>query len=202
MAGYTYLSYRQTVQTGTIFGILPNYAASKIDINEARGQVNQLIWGYIFQILGLVVLYSAQLGFGQVLAALYTRRQSVAIARLLLDDDENQYTLYHASPLKLLPNIISHDLAEFNVQIFYLLIGSIYYNGVIGKSERNQYFIVILFSFTLRRSREVYSLYSSSRSTKWQREGCSHCLLLSTLHLCAHFMCNSAALSCQREVRE
>jgi hypothetical protein len=54
------------------------------------------------------------------------------IARLLLDDDENQYTLYHTSTLKLLPNILSHDLSELNVQLFYLLFGSIYYNGIIG----------------------------------------------------------------------
>ena len=84
------------------------------------------------QITALCLLYSAQLGVGQLLAALYTRRQSVYIAHLLLDDDENQYTLYHTSALKLLPSIISHDLAEMNTQLFYLLIGSIYYNGMIG----------------------------------------------------------------------
>jgi hypothetical protein len=78
-------------------------------------------------------VYSLQLGIGQFLGALYTRRQSAFISRLLLDDDENQYTLYHTSTLKLLPNIISHDLGELNVQLFYLLIGSIYYNGLIGK---------------------------------------------------------------------
>ena len=99
---------------------------------EARAKIQHLIVGLILQIVGLTVLYSAQLGIGQLLGALYTRRQSVYLARLLLNDDENQYTLYHTSALKLLPNIISHDLAELNVQLFYLLIGSIYYNGLIG----------------------------------------------------------------------
>lgn len=121
-----------TVQTGAIFNILPNYAASRINITEARSQIGALIWGFSLQIIGLSILYSAQLGVGQLLSALYTRRQSVYIAQVLLSDDENQYTLYHASALKLLPNIISHDLAEMNVQLFYLLIGSIYYNGFIG----------------------------------------------------------------------
>ena len=120
------------MQTGAIFNILPDYAASRIDIVEGRSRIQTLIWDFSLQIIGLSVLYSAQLGVGQLLSALYTRRQSDYIARLLLNDDENQYTLYHASALKLLPNIISHDLGEMNVQLFYLLIGSIYYNGFIG----------------------------------------------------------------------
>lgn len=90
--------------------------------------------------MGLVVLYSIQLGLGQLLGALYTRRQSMYISRLLLDDDENQYTIYHTSTLKLLPNIISHDLAEMNIQLFYLLVGSIYYNGIIGMLIKFQNF--------------------------------------------------------------
>ena len=121
-----------TVQTGAIFNILPDYAASTIDINGGQSRIRSLIWDLVLQIVSLSILYSAQLGIGQLLSALYTRRQSTYIARLLLDDDENQYTLYHTSTLKLLPNIISHDLAEMNVQLFYLLVGSIYYNGFIG----------------------------------------------------------------------
>lgn len=129
---YTYISYRVTVQIGAIFNVLPDYAASSIDINEGRSRIRRLIWSFLLHILGLVILYSIQLGLGQLLGALYTRRQSIYLSRLLLDDDENQYTVYHTSTLKLLPNIISHDLAEMNVQLFYLLIGSIYYNGIIG----------------------------------------------------------------------
>lgn len=120
------------MQTGAIFNILPDYAASKTTIAQAQARIRELIWGFVLHIVGLSLLYSAQLGIGQLLGALYTRRQSIYIARALLDDDENEYTLYHSSSLKLLPSIISHDLAEMNTQLFYLLIGSIYYNGFIG----------------------------------------------------------------------
>ncbi|UJR27951.1 hypothetical protein I4U23_009210 [Adineta vaga] len=129
---YTYISYRLTVQTGAIFKILPDYAASTIDINQGRAQIKHLVWQLLLHIIGLSLLYSIQLALGQYLSALYTRRQSRYIARLLLDDDENHSTLYHTSTLKMLPNIISHELAELNVQLFYLLIGSIYYNGILG----------------------------------------------------------------------
>lgn len=130
---YSYVSYRLTAQTGAIFQILPDYAASIINIEEARARLSRLIWDLVLQIIGASVLYSTQLGIGQILGSLYTRRQSLYIARLLLNDDENQYTLYHTSTLKLLPNILSHDLAEMNTQLFYLVVGSIYYNGLIGK---------------------------------------------------------------------
>lgn len=132
LGSYSYISYRVTSQTGAIFNVLPDYAASTIDINEARSRIRDLIWSFVLQIVALCLLYSAQLGIGQLLAALYTRRQSIFIAHLLLDDDENQYTLYHTSAMKLLPSTISHDLSEMNTQLFYLLIGSIYYNGIIG----------------------------------------------------------------------
>ena len=137
MGCYTYISYRLTVQTGAIFRILPDYAASKIDIQEGRSRIARLVWQLLLHIFGLSTLYSIQLCIGQYLAALYTHRQSRYIARLLLDDDENHSTLYHTSTLKLLPNIISHELADLNVQLFYLLIGSIYYNGLIGKFEKH-----------------------------------------------------------------
>lgn len=115
---------------------MPNYSAGKIDIDGGRSQIRHLIWIYLLHLIGLTLLYSVQLGLGQYMGALYTRRQSSYLARLLLDDEEHQYTLYHTTTLKLLPGIISHDLADFNVQLFYLLIGSMYFNGVIGKREK------------------------------------------------------------------
>jgi hypothetical protein len=138
---YTYISYRLTVQIGAIFNVLPDYAASIIDINEGRFKIRYLIGSFILHIISLTLLYSAQIGIGQYLSALYTRRQSIYISRILLDDDENHYTLYHTSNLKHLPNIISHDLSELNIQLFYLLIGSIYYNGIIGIIKQKNIFI-------------------------------------------------------------
>lgn len=135
---YTYISYRLTVQIGDIFNVLPDYAASIIDINEGRLRIRHLIGNFILHIISLTLLYSIQIGIGQFLGTLYTRRQSIYISRLLLDDDENHSTLYHTSNLKLLPNIISHDLSELNIQLFYLLIGSIYYNGIIGIIKQNK----------------------------------------------------------------
>ena len=135
LGAYTYLAYRLSVQTGAIFNILPDYAASRINIEEGRFRMRQLVGGFILQIVSVNVLYSMMVSIGQILGTLYTRRQSIYLARLLLDDDDDdkhQYTIYHTSTLKLLPSIISHDLAELNVQLFHLLIGSMYYNGIIG----------------------------------------------------------------------
>ena len=127
------------MQTGAIFQILPDYAASRTDIHEGRSRMRQLVGGFISQIIGVNVLFSIIMSTGQVLGTLYTRRQSIYIARLLLDDDddnENQHTIYHTSTLKLLPSIISHDLAELNAQLFHLLVGSMYYDGMIGMIKK------------------------------------------------------------------
>ena len=112
---------------------MPNYASGKIDILQGRKEILGLIWSYLLHLFGLTLLYTIQLSIGQYLSSLYTQRQSNYIGRLLLDDDEYQYTLYNTEKLKYLPGVISHDLADMNVQLFYLLIGSMYFNGMIGK---------------------------------------------------------------------
>lgn len=133
LGGYSYISYRFTVQTGDIFSVMPNYAASKIDINQGRKEISRLVWIYLLYLFGLTFLNAIQLSLGQFLGAIYTRRQSIYIARLLLDDEEHQYTLYHTTSLKLLPSVNSHDLSELNAQLFYFLMGSMYYHGILGK---------------------------------------------------------------------
>ena len=136
---YTIITYRRTIQTGEIFRVLPNYAASQIDINQSRKQIIDLLWNYLLNLFGLTILYSIQLSIGQYLGSLYTRRQSNYLGRLLLDDDdEHQYTLYRTISFKYLPTLISHDLAEMNVQLFYLLIGSMYFNGILGKQTNKE----------------------------------------------------------------
>lgn len=145
---------------------MPNYAAGKIDINEGRTQILHLIWVYLLHLFGLTLLYTVQLGVGQFIGTLYTRRQLNYVSRLLLDDDEHQYTIYHTAALKLLPSIISHDLADMNVQLFYLLIGSMYYNGIIGKRNIHSWFFSSSIFF-LRCSTQIDSIYSSTCSTKW-----------------------------------
>lgn len=130
---YTYITYRRTIQTGDIFRVMPNYASGQIDLLHGRKEIVGLIWSYLLYLFGLTFFYTIQLSIGQYLSSLYTRRQSNYIGRLLLEDDEYQYTLYNTARLKYLPGVISHDLADMNVQLFYLLIGSMYFNGMIGK---------------------------------------------------------------------
>ncbi len=82
-------------------------------------------------------LFSLTVGGGQILATLYTRRQMVYVSRLLLDapvDDHENNLLYHSRHMVAVPNFLSHDIAELNSQFFYLIIGHIYYTGLIGKT--------------------------------------------------------------------
>jgi hypothetical protein len=122
-------------QTGSIFSVLSDYTSGKIDIEAAKVRLRQGIPGIILQFIGYTVFYSAQIGCGQLIGSLYTRRQLSYISRLLLND--NDPSLYHISNnLNQLPNILSHELAEFNVHLFYLIFGSIYFNGILGKSVK------------------------------------------------------------------
>ncbi len=88
--------------------------------------------------IGYTVFYSAQIGCGQLIGSLYFQRQLTYISRLLLNNHDA--SLYHISnTLDQLSNILSHELLEFNVHLFYLLFGSIYFNGILGKSGENMF---------------------------------------------------------------
>jgi hypothetical protein len=81
-------------------------------------------------------LFSLTVGGGQILATLYTRRQMVYLTRLLLDRSMDEYennVLYHSKHMTAIPNFLSHDIAELNTQLFYLIIGHVYYTGIIGE---------------------------------------------------------------------
>ena len=112
--------------------MLSDYTSDKIDIETAKARLRQGIPWLILQFIGYTIFYSAQIGCGQFIGSLYTRRQLAYISRLLLNDHDT--ILYHLSnTLDQLPNILSHELAEFNTHLFYLLFGSIYFNGILGK---------------------------------------------------------------------
>ncbi|CAF1327702.1 unnamed protein product, partial [Didymodactylos carnosus] len=88
-----------------------------------------------------------QSGSGQLVASLYTQRQVSYIGKYLLDTTTtaNHNLLYYSSKkLKQLPQILSHDLFELNKNLFYLLSGTIYYNGIIGVIAEGIPFTILL----------------------------------------------------------
>jgi hypothetical protein len=98
--------------------------------------ITSSIVSYIILMIATPALFSLTVGGGQVLATLYTRRQMVYLTRLLLDGSTDEYQnnlLYHSRHLIAIPNFLSHDIAELNSQFFYLIIGHIYYTGIIGE---------------------------------------------------------------------
>jgi len=125
---YVYVNYRLVSQTGTIFRVLSDYAASNISITIAKQRLKSEGVILMLHIISLTLLSSAHIGGGQLIASLSTQRQMSYIGKLLLTYD----TMYH-SQNKLLPSIISHDLANFNENLFYFLFGSIYFNGFFSK---------------------------------------------------------------------
>ncbi|CAF1494831.1 unnamed protein product [Adineta steineri] len=125
---YSYISYGLATQTGTIFRVLNDYAASNITITEAQERIKSQSVILILRITSATILVSAEVAGGQLIASFYTQRQASYIGKLLLNDN----TMYH-SQHTLLPNIISHDLAELNTNLFYLLFGSIYFNGLFSE---------------------------------------------------------------------
>ncbi|CAF1168247.1 unnamed protein product [Didymodactylos carnosus] len=125
---YCYLGYRLATQTGTIFQVLGDYAGEKITIDQARSKIkgdSLILTGYI---LGVAISYSLIISSGQIISSLYTKRQLLSIGHLLFQYD----TMYHSKHVTLIPNMLSHDLHEFNTQLFHFLFGSIYYNGILG----------------------------------------------------------------------
>jgi hypothetical protein len=138
LGAYSYLSYRLASQTGSIFSVLSDYTSNKTDLETAKKRLRQEIPPLVLQMIGYTVFYSAQIGCGQLIGSLYFQRQLTYISRLLLNNHDA--SLYHISnTLDQLSNILSHELLEFNVHLFYLLFGSIYFNGILGKSGENMF---------------------------------------------------------------
>lgn len=107
-----------------------------ISLDEAKQLVKSNIVSYVILMIATPTLFSLTVGSGQMLATFYTRRQMIYITRLLLDGSTQEYEnnlLYHSRHITAIPNFLSHDIAELNSQFFYLIIGHIYYTGIIGK---------------------------------------------------------------------
>jgi hypothetical protein len=135
IATWTY--YMFTDRTALLYGGLSGYATGSISLDQAKELVKSNLVQYIVILVSALVAYVLAVGGGRVLAALYTRRQLIYLARLLLDNSkkENENNLlYHSRDLSVIPHFLSHDVAQLNTELFNFIFGYIYYSGIIGKS--------------------------------------------------------------------
>ena len=133
----TYCTYRFTKQTASLYSVLSDYSSSLITLADAKQSIKSNIAAYVSLMIATPALSALASGGGQVLATLYTRRQMIYVVRLLLDrstDQDANNLLYHSRHIEAIPNFLSHDIGELNSQFFYLIIGHIYYTGVIGEN--------------------------------------------------------------------
>jgi hypothetical protein len=135
IATWTY--YMFTDRTALLYSGLSGYGSGSISLDQAKELVKSNLVEYILIIVSTSVSYVLALGGGRVLATLYTRRQLIYLARLLLDNSkkENENNLlYHSRDLSVIPHFLSHDVAQLNTELFNFIFGYTYYPGMISKS--------------------------------------------------------------------
>ena len=128
---YTFIN-----QTAALYNGLSGYASGSVSLTEAKQLVKSDMVSYILIVLVTPGSYALSTGGGRVLASLYTRRQLNYLSRLLLDDLGEEHAnnlLYHSRQISVIPNLLSHEIAELNTEVFNLLFGQIYYVGIISK---------------------------------------------------------------------
>lgn len=138
----TWCTYRFTKQTASLYNVLSDYSSNLTSAENAKQSIKSGIAGYIVLMIATPTLFSLTVAGGQTIAALYTRRQTAYLARLLLDRSDDQIdnnVLYHSRHISALPNVFSHDIAELNSQLFYFIFGHVYYAGVIGMLRRSKF---------------------------------------------------------------
>jgi hypothetical protein len=116
----TWTTYVFTKQTASLYSVLSDYSSGSISIAEAKELIKSSITSYVILMVATPALFSLTAGGGQVLSTLYTRRQMVFLARLLLDGGTDEYennVLYHSRHMTAISNFLSH----------------VYYTGIIGK---------------------------------------------------------------------
>ena len=132
----TWTFYAFIDRTAALYNGLSGYAGGSLSLEEAKQSVKSNIASYILIVLATPASYSLSIGGGRVLASLYTRRQVAYLSRLLLDDSEARHAnnlLYHSRCMSMIPNLLSHKIAELNIEVFNLLFGQVYYVGIISK---------------------------------------------------------------------
>ncbi|CAF1295639.1 unnamed protein product [Rotaria sordida] len=114
----TWSTYKFTKQTASLYSVLSDYGSGSISLAQAKESIKSNIVNYVILMVATPTLFSLTVGGGQLLATLYTRRQMVFLARLLLDRSFEEYEnnlLYHSRHMTAIPNILSHDIAEMNI---------------------------------------------------------------------------------------
>jgi hypothetical protein len=132
----TWTFYIFTDRTALLYGGLSGYSSGSISVDQAKELVKSNLVQYIVIIVATAVTYILTVGGGRVLATLYTRRQLIYLARLLLDSSEKENEnnlLYHSRHVSVIPHFLSHDIAQLNIELFNFLFGHIYYPGLISK---------------------------------------------------------------------
>ena len=117
-----------------MYSVLSDYSSDLITIAQAKQSIKSNLLSYFLLTFATPAFFALTVAGGQILATLYTRRQMVYLTHFLLQSNENQL-LYHSEGMKMIPNALSHDIAELNSQVFYLLFGHIYYTGLIGQVD-------------------------------------------------------------------
>ncbi|CAF1281965.1 unnamed protein product [Rotaria sordida] len=127
MAGISTWSFYIFVdRTAALYNGLSGYASGSITLDEAKQSIKSDIVSYILIIITIPITYSLSVGGGRALASLYTRRQLNYLSRLLLDAfeiDNANNLLYYSRHMSMIPNFISHEIAELNTEVFNILFG-------------------------------------------------------------------------------
>jgi hypothetical protein len=102
-------------------------------LDAAKARIKAQVGDLIGFNIGTMTAFGAIMGFGQWIAALYTKRQSIHIAKLMLTNNR----LYTAQrqptdtiSIEQLPTLLSSDLPALNEHLCYVLFGSLFYGGV------------------------------------------------------------------------
>ena len=132
----TWVYYLFIHRTAAQYNSLSGYAGGTISHDEAKRLIESDILTYILIVIATPVTYAFSTGGGRLLASLYTRRQLNYLSCFLLDefgDEHANNLLYHSRQMSGIPNLLSHDIADLNTEIFNLLFGHVYYFGIISK---------------------------------------------------------------------
>ena len=133
----TWTFYTFTDRTALLYSGLSSYSTGSISFDQAKELVKSNLVQYVVIIMATAVSYVLTVGGGRILAALYTRRQLIYLAHLLLDScgkENANNLLYHSRDMSVIPHVLSHDIAQLNIELFNFLFGHIYYAGIISKT--------------------------------------------------------------------
>ena len=159
----TWTFYAFIDQTATLYNGLSAYASGTVSLAKTKQLIKSGIINYILIVVAAAASYSFTAGGGRLLASLYTRRQMNYVSHFLLNANN---LLYHSRHMLDIPNILSHDIAELNTEVFNILFGHIYYVGIISRIVN---YPRIHWIYHLYRSIfiEYYSFHCSKQTKRW-----------------------------------